>query len=455
MKPILVFSWFYPPVNSSEGLATYKLLNSSRFEYLVFTQKSSSAWSFGFNAELPGSRTIQTVCAEAQDPESWVDAGWRYYLQNRDHFSLVMTRSMPPECHALGLRIKRAFPETKWIASFGDPIRDNPYSHIDCSLYACQSARNRINRLRRQDPAFLLAPGRLLRTLLWDLRHRDAVRLRRELASIENGTISHADRLLFNNPSQLRYMLRDPAMSGKAVVLPHCYDRRLYADMEKPSGGPGNRIRFVFTGQLNETRSARPLLDAIRRLREARPDLEKRAEFVFYGDMPDADLACICRWGLGALVRFEAPLSYLDSLREAVRADWLLHIDGNIGAVCRENVFFAGKLADYFGAGTPILAITMPKGAAADWLRKAKALVLSYSVNEIKQALYQIVYEGLRPEPNRAFLAGFSSERTAAVFDREVQELLHEQETDPLSDHRRRDHGAQRGARAGRRLPDP
>ena len=26
MKKILVISWFYPPINSSEGLVTYKLL---------------------------------------------------------------------------------------------------------------------------------------------------------------------------------------------------------------------------------------------------------------------------------------------------------------------------------------------------------------------------------------------------------------------------------------------
>ena len=39
MKKISVITWFYPPVNSSEGLVTYKLLNNSRYEYDVFTQK--------------------------------------------------------------------------------------------------------------------------------------------------------------------------------------------------------------------------------------------------------------------------------------------------------------------------------------------------------------------------------------------------------------------------------
>ena len=47
MNRILVITWFYPPVNSSEGLVTYKLLNNSIYKYDVFTQKKSSSWSYG------------------------------------------------------------------------------------------------------------------------------------------------------------------------------------------------------------------------------------------------------------------------------------------------------------------------------------------------------------------------------------------------------------------------
>ncbi|MFR8622331.1 hypothetical protein [[Ruminococcus] torques] len=38
-----------------------------------------------------------------------------------------MTRSMPPESHEIGLKIKEIKPEIKWIASFGDPIANNPF----------------------------------------------------------------------------------------------------------------------------------------------------------------------------------------------------------------------------------------------------------------------------------------------------------------------------------------
>ena len=32
MKKIFVISWYYPPINSSEGLVTWKLLNRSERE---------------------------------------------------------------------------------------------------------------------------------------------------------------------------------------------------------------------------------------------------------------------------------------------------------------------------------------------------------------------------------------------------------------------------------------
>ena len=41
MKKILVISWFYPPINSSEGLVTYKLLRNSKLQYDVCMQESN------------------------------------------------------------------------------------------------------------------------------------------------------------------------------------------------------------------------------------------------------------------------------------------------------------------------------------------------------------------------------------------------------------------------------
>ncbi len=421
MKRILVISWFFPPLNSSEAVLGWKLLSHSRYAYDVFTQRCSEAWSYGRSAGLLGASHLRCFFAESGELPRFAEEALRFFLRHREDYALVMTRSMPPESHLAGLWIKRRCPEIRWIASFGDPIFLNPYELLGGALYNPYSLSNPLNRERRL--LFRLSPLRLLRQPLWTLRHGKAFVLRQRLKRIEGRTLRQADRLLFNNLSQLRYMTGLREETDRAVIVPHSYDAALYPPA--PLRESGARLRFVFLGQLNALRSPRPLLEALARLKRELPDLASRAAFVFYGDMADADLAFILRQELGDTVTVKGPVSYQESLAVAAGADWLLHIDADLSAVTEENVFFAGKLADYFGAGKPILALTMAKGAAADCLRKAGALVLSFSPNEIRQALYLILTRGLSAEPDRVFLRRYASSEAAAILDeRAVKPLL-------------------------------
>ncbi len=420
MKRIFVVSWFFPPLNSSEAVLAWKLLSHSRFQYDVFTQKRSEAWSYGPSAELPDAPNLRRFYAGSGELSRFAAEALRFFLRHRADYDLLMTRSMPPECHLAGLWIKQRCPELRWIASFGDPVFRNPYDILG-GLYDPCSLQNPLNRQRRL--LFRLSPLRLLRLPLWEARHWRSFLLRRRLARIERQTLRKADRLLFNNPSQLRYMTGLPAEDGRALLVPHSCDAALYPASPLREGGA--RLRFVYLGQLNTVRSPRPLLEALARLKRELPELAARAAFVFYGDMADADLAYILRQGLGDAVTIRGPVSYRESLAAAAGADWLLHIDADLTDVTEENVFFAGKLADYFGAGRPILAVTMAKGAAADCLRRAGALVTSFSPNEIKQALYQIIARGLTVDMDRAFLRRYASSEAAAILDeRAVRELL-------------------------------
>ena len=74
-------------------------------------------------------------------------------------------------------------------------------------------------------------------------------------------------------------------------------------------------------------------------------------------------------------------------------SDWLIHIDANLTGIIDENIFFAAKLADYIGAGKPIFGITMFDGAGADVIRDVNGLTVSYTVDEIRNYLYLIVYK--------------------------------------------------------------
>jgi len=420
MKRILVYSWFYPPINSSEGLVTFKLLNASRFSYDVFTQKSVDTWSYGASMGFQNGSNVRPIYAQSTTLADWEREAWRYFVRHREEYDLVMTRSMPPEVHAVGLRIKRAFPEVGWIASFGDPIKNNPFYHIGYDLFPPFSMANLLNR--GKGLRFRLSPGRIARVCLWQLRHPETRRLRRRLIRIEDGTVARADRLVFNDRSELRLMTHTAGERARSVVIRHSYDAAMF-----PRAGralPRRKQRFVFVGQLNSIRKAEPLLRGIRELRDSMEDLAERAEFIFYGDMPESDMAYIVRNGLTDLVRYEKPVSYRESLRIMREADWVVHIDADTRAVTEENVFFAGKLADYFGAGTRILAVTMRRGDAVDALRRAGALVLSYSAGEIKEYLYLILYQGWKARMDRDYTRRYEAGRVAAEFDREVVEAL-------------------------------
>ncbi len=420
MKKILVISWFYPPINSSEGLVTYKLINNSQYTYDVFTQKGNTLWSYGNNMDFKNHENVRSIFAQADDLNGWVEEAVAYFTAHAEEYDIVMTRSMPQESHIAGRRIKEKFPHIKWIAGFGDPVDNNPYLHISCISYGLNSTKNLINRnftLRQK-----LNPKRWLKNQLWNLRSRRAIKERETLKKIEYSTFKLADKIILNNESQKKFMLRGKEQYyDKVLVIPHSFDETFY---EKTEPVKHDKMRFVFVGHLDEIRNVNPLLKALAALKEELPDLEKKAEFLFYGDMGPTDKLTIMDHELFHMVHLKKPISYTESLKVMQDADWLIHADGNIQQAVDENIFFAAKIADYFGSGSPILAITMQEGAIIDILRASNSLVLSYSAEEIKNYLYLILEQGFTLPRNEAFIAAFESKRAAAEFDQCIPELL-------------------------------
>lgn len=423
-KKILVISWFYPPINSSEGLVTFKLINNSKYEYDVFTQGAVEDWTYGSNVSYKNQDNVTVISSDATLISAWVEEAVQYFKDNHEKYCAIMTRTMPQECHLAGIRIKKEFPNVKWIASFGDPIDKNPYHHINCSLFSKSSLKNFINK--DKGLRFKLSPKRILLDIIWELRHKWPRKLRKELKYIQETTIKNADLLILNNESQKRYMLgENKACLEKAVVVHHSYDDSFYS-FDKPKR-QDNKVRFLFVGHLDEIRNAGPLLCAIKKLKDDYENLGEKAEFVFYGNMSAQDKLFIMDNQLLDVVKKETAIDYQRSLEEMVAADWLIHTDGNISSIVSENIFFAAKIVDYFGSGKNIFAITMQNGDVVDTLEKANAIVTSYSFNEIKNWLYLIIYQGYTRKPNNVYIEKeFKAVNVAKVFDAAVDKLFQE-----------------------------
>lgn len=424
MKRILVISWFYPPINSSEGLVTYKLLRNSKLLYDICMQENNDSWSYGKNEKLPESDNVHKISIQGDTLELWKEKVVEYFQNHKNEYDLVMTRSMPLESHEIGLRIKEIKPEIKWIASFGDPIANNPFVLKNMKKVSPYSLQNRY--VRPMGLREMASPKRMLKNILWKKRvKKEREPFRREQV-LEKDIITKCNYIILNNPYQKQYMLGkyDEKIRQKAIILPHSYDASLYK--EKVDRQTNNKIRMVYIGHLDDIRSPHILFKSVLRLKNEYPDLADRLELLFYGNMSAKEKVYLLDNELLDVVHIKKPVDYKTSLAIMQESDWLIHIDANLSGVLDENIFFAAKLADYIGADRPIFGITMFDGAGADVVRDVNGVTVSYTVDEIKNYLYLIVYNGYGIAVNEENRDKYNAVNVAADFDEFVKsQIMH------------------------------
>lgn len=415
-KKILVITWFYPPVNSSEGLVTYKLLKASKYEYDVFTQKNSALWSYDNTTKLPQSENVKSIYAKATNLLDWQEEAINYYKKNKNKYDIVMTRSMPPESHKIGIEIKKINPKIKWIASFGDPIAENPYTKMSIT-YASPFSINNCTSLKQ-----ILSPKRITQSTLFKIRYRRLHKyFKKQDSPLQHSVIKNADYLIFNNEYQKKYMLKqyDNKIEEKALVLNHSYDNELYPKKKTEN----KKIKFTYVGHLDTYRNPFILFSAIRDLHMKDPKLADKVEFEFYGNMSDQDKLFIINYELTDVIKIKKPVSYLKSLEIMKNSDWLLQLDANISSIIDKNIFFAAKLADYIGTGNNIFGITMLEGISADILRNLNAIVTSYSSEEVKNYLWLIIYKNYKINIDENFRKQFDSKEVSKKFDELIEKI--------------------------------
>jgi len=409
VKRILVISWFYPPVNSSEGIVTYKLLNNSEFEYDVFTQKNCASWSYGNKDNLENGTNINCIFSSANNLKDWKKDAIEYFKKNRDKYDIVMTRSMPPESHEVGLQIKKIKHNIKWIASFGDSIDNNPYV-----LLERKGNPYRIDKTSSLKS--ILNPIRILKSFIYRLKM-----LIKKIcfnSKIEKQTLKKCDIVIFNSDEQRDYMLQEKRKNN--IVIPHSYEKKLFPEGIKKEN---KKIRIAYIGHLDKIRTPHLLLKVIDKLKKEDENLCDKLEIDFYGNMFSEDKLYIFNNELYDVIKYKKQISYLESLRIMKEVDFLLHIDANLGMVLDHNIFFAAKLADYIGSKTPIISITMLDGASANILREIGALVLTYSESDIENYLRKIIYDGYKFKLNESVCEKYSAENVAKEFDEMVKKL--------------------------------
>ena len=416
---IFTASWFFPPATSSEGIVTYKLLRNSENSFDVFSSESRQ-WGYKTAMSLNGESNIRSFTIDTDDIDEWVDWCVREFTSRNEleHYDAIMTRSTPPESILVGKKIKEQCPDIKWIASFADPVANNPYelrAYIDDNGQMTETDKKLLKiALKDGDEEALKAA---------DKRPEEGVRLLCKLKRWEDYALKNADLIISPTAVQLRYLLGNRPWNEKMFALPHSFEPDFYPDC--PNEKENDRIVLTFIGYSDSRRSLHPVISAVNLLREETPEVLEKLEIRIIGNNPRDLQDRVLNYYLDDCVHFFSGVDYYTSLERMEASDWLIHIDAYFWELpTGGSIFFAGKLADYMGAGKPILAIT-GKGSPA-WKmisRYGGACFEAQDTRDLADMLVKIS-EGYTPDIDQEYRASYSARNVAALFDRRVSSLV-------------------------------
>ncbi|HLA11550.1 MAG TPA: glycosyltransferase [Pyrinomonadaceae bacterium] len=298
---------------------------------------------------------------------------------------VIATFAFPLVDNIIGLELKRRF-ELPWLAHFSDPWVDSPF---------------------KTDDRFTKALN----------------------ARLEREVIDRADRLVFTSGETAELVMKkyEPVLRSKVRIVPHAYEPDLFPLF------PINNSSYLtirYLGDLYQSRTPKPLFQALEILSTTEFELLKRFRFEIVGDVHELDLE---QMGLSqlreGLVVIRPRVNYCESLSLMASASGLMVIDAPVPKNS-ESVFLPSKLIEYVGADRPIIGLT-PPGTAAYLISRLGGWVADPgSVDEVAEVMRQFlssVWER-RDEPpgwgRSAVREEFEAKTVSTKFEQVLLELL-------------------------------
>ena len=415
---IFVAAWYYPPVTSSEGIVTYKLLRKSGNNYDVCSSLSEK-WSYHTSFGSYDEPNITTHTIDTDSIDEWVDYCVDKFeeLYPARKYECIMTRSTPPESILVGLKIKERHPDVKWIASLADPVANNPYelhSYIDDNPLLTKREKKKYRNILMNGSIESLKPLRK--------RAENGIRHLCKLKEWEEAVIRTADMIICPTERQLSYLDGEGGWKSKYYALPHSYCTDFYP--EKVSTEP-DKIVFTYTGYSDKRRSLKPFVDAVNLLKRSGSPALDRILFRFVGNTPREISDMVLNFDLQDQIHIEGSVDYYESLGIMKASDWLIHVDAYFDELePGGSIFFAGKIADYLGAEKPVLALTGKDTPACRIIEKSGGIVAdSGDVIGIADTIENIVYGNIRPVINKEYTQTYEAGNIAARFDSRLEEM--------------------------------
>lgn len=217
----------------------------------------------------------------------------------------------------------------------------------------------------------------------------------KEALKKERYIVEHSDRVVFVNDDLAELVMRKYSAQErrKLVVIPHCFDPRLYP--QKKSNKVNNTFVLSHIGTFYKKRSPEILFRALSSFKAKHYALAKNLRVrlvgaaMGHGHYSNVQLSSLIRkFDLDNMVSILPVIDYTQSLRLMVESDCLLVIDGNI----EKSPFLPSKLIDYIGSETNIIAITPKDSPTYRTLVKVSARPFTYEqIDELADYLAELM----------------------------------------------------------------
>jgi len=211
-------------------------------------------------------------------------------------------------------------------------------------------------------------------------------KLRRRIEErLERGILSYADKVIFVSEHAQTKMLNEygDILSSKTVIISNGFDPDDFADLKSRKN---TKFTITSVGTFYSRRRPGYFLEAISELLAA--DLIKPAniKLVFVGLSKELLMAEIAKRNLDVISEIIGYVPHRDAIQFMMDADVLLLVPGP------GKGFIPGKLYEYLGSGTPILALTDEDTESAQLVKETGAgmVVPPQDVQSIKRAILRL-----------------------------------------------------------------
>lgn len=235
------------------------------------------------------------------------------HLMRNKSYDIIVTIHETPSSHIVGYKLKKKFPNVRWVGYWSDPWNGDSLRENRMSIKSYIEEK------------------------------------------IEKNIVDNIDKLLFTtNSTRDLYVQKYKINPNNTDVVYRGYDENLYNIIEKNTKKPTDlkkgKINIVHTGTIyKKLRDIEPLCEALLNLSKKEKEIFNRLHFIFIGQFDNKDDEMMLRQFENITIKPLLP--YHQALEYVVQADVLL-LYGN-----KNSTQVPGKVFEYIGSKAPILTI--------------------------------------------------------------------------------------------------